>query len=67
MMAIEDIYYKEKDTRTTRRLTTNIELNWFSIMPYASFYNVFRENSRIYMDFLSEIINEKYFFLYYNV
>ena len=27
MMAIEDIYYRVKDTRTTRRLKTSIEPN----------------------------------------
>ena len=67
MMAIEDIYYKEKDTRTTRRLKIDVEPNWFSVMPCAAFYSVLRstleflecsEKSRIYMDFLSEIINE---------
>ena len=36
------LYYKKKDTRTTRRLKTGVEPIWFSIMPCASFYSGFR-------------------------
>ena len=57
-IAIEDIYYMENDTRITRRVTTRVELNWFEIMPCASFYSVLRstlEVSRMFQRNLENI------------
>ena len=44
----------KKDTRTTRRFKTGVELNWFGIILCASIYSAL-EVSRmfpIYMNFL---------------
>ena len=37
----------KKDTRTARRLKTDIELNWFKIMPCASLYSVVKSTHEI--------------------
>ena len=50
-----------EDTRTTKRLKTSVEPNWFGIMPCSSIYSVVMstpevsrmfQKERIYMNFL---------------
>ena len=55
MMSIKDVYYKEKDTRTTRRLKTGVEPNWFEIMPCASIQSVDKSTPEVSRMFQSNL------------
>ena len=45
----------KKDTRTTKRLKSSVEPNWFGIMPCASIYSVVRSTRKVSRMFKSNL------------
>ena len=43
---LQELYYMKKDTRTSTRLKTGVEPNWFGIMPCASVCSVVRSTPK---------------------